>query len=491
MMLSDLLKGLKYKVVKGDVGLQCFDITSDSREVKKGTCFFAIRGTRFDGLDFIPKALEKGAVCVVSDRIPEVDLPCLVLVDDPRRALGRAAANLFGNPSTDLGVIAVTGSDGKSSTTFMICAGVEGASGSCGLLGTVFRRWPGHEEKADMTTPDPVRLQRYLKMMRDAGTKVVAMEASSHALDQGRLAGVDVNVGVFTNLTRDHLDYHKTIDAYRSAKALLFSEVLKESPSAVGAVINQDDPAAGYFASKSVTPVVTYGFSEEADFRVLEAHYTIDGTQAVISSPQGSFRIHLNLVGKHNVYNAMAAMAALHLMGLDLEGVLSGIQNLKRIPGRLDRVDVEDFPAAVFVDYAHTPAALSNVIRVLRPLTKGKLIVVFGAGGDRDRGKRPLMGRAAAEADFVVITSDNPRTEEPLSIIREIEKGFLEVVQHPPYVVIPDRREGICRAVREARQGDVVLIAGKGHEDYQIIGTTKRHFDDNEVARECMENAGK
>ncbi len=488
MEIKELLKGIKYRVVKGRDDIQCVDLTDDSRKVGQGSCFFAIRGTRVDGLQFIDAAIHRGAVCVVTDRMIDVDYEVgVVLVDDARRALSRAAGNFYGNPSRDMGVIAVTGSDGKTSTTFLISAGAEGAGLNSGIIGTVFRQWPGHVEQSDMTTPDPLRLQQYLKAMKDAGTDVVAMEASSHALDQGRLYGVDVDVGVFTNLTRDHLDYHGSIQGYLEAKLLLFQDVMGDD--AKGSVINKDDPHAMDFISKAKGRVVTYGFAHTADFYPENVEFSISGTKAAIVTPVGEFYLRTRLIGRHNIYNIMAAAASLYLMDLPLDMVFSGIEGLDGIPGRLERVDTGSIGGAAFVDYAHTPAALQNVLKVLRPLTKGKLIVVFGAGGDRDKGKRPLMGQAACLSDRIIITSDNPRTEDPLEIIRAIEQGVKSVEGHPDYLVIPDRREAICKGISLLGQEDTLLVAGKGHEDYQIIGTKKRPFDDRKIIRECVYNA--
>ena len=490
MRLQELLKGVRHEVLAGNVDVECSGVFADSRQVRPGGCFVCVPGTRVDGHAFAAKAVQMGAAVLVVSRPVDVRAKCIVRVDDTRRALSRMAANWFDNPSMDLAAIAVTGSDGKTSTTFLIRAALQGMGIEPGLMGTILREWPGFYEKADMTTPDPLRVQAYLAAMRKAGARAVVMEASSHALDQGRLVGLQLDVAVFTNLTRDHLDYHRTVDAYAQAKSLLFSEVLAQSSKENKAcVLNRDDPRFDYFAQSCPTRVLDYGFDASAAIHPDAWHTDLQGTQLKLVTPEGAFDMRTKLTGRHNIYNIMAAAGVALALGGPMDLAIQGIAGLDAIPGRLQRVDTGAHGPACFVDYAHTPAALSNVIGVLKPLTRGRLIVVFGAGGDRDRGKRPLMGRAACAGDYLILTSDNPRTEDPMTIIDAIETGVRETAAHPPYVVVQDRRQAICRALAEAGPDDTVLIAGKGHEDYQIIGTKKRYFDDVETVKECIKDA--
>ena len=490
IMMKDLLQGIKYSVVSGNTGAECEGLTSDSRQVRPGYCFVCIEGTKVDGHSFARKAVELGAKTLIVSKPVDVRADCVIQVKDPRRAMALMAATWYGHPSKKMMAIAVTGSDGKTSTTYLLRALLKNLGYKVGIIGTILREWPGFVEKADMTTPDPLRLQASLKKMLDAGVDAVVLEASSHALDQGRLAGLHLDMAIFTNLTRDHLDYHITRKAYSLAKQRLFNEILAKSEKKDKAcVLNMDDPEFDTFAKACPAKIISYGFNEEATIHPVEFKTGLHGSTANLITPKSVIKLRTKLVGRHNMYNIMAAMGTALIIGRPMAKAANGISSLEFIPGRLQRVDLGKNAATCFVDYAHTPAALENVISVLDELTKGRLIVVFGAGGDRDKGKRPLMGKAACAADSLVLTSDNPRTEDPMQILKEIEAGVSEVGDHPKYVVIEDRKKAIYHAIDIAGPNDTILVAGKGHEDYQIKGTEKKHFDDVETIMEYVKNA--
>lgn len=467
-------------------------VSGDSRVIEPGMLFIAVRGEKVDGHDYASDAVAKGAVAVVSERPLNLPVP-VVVVRDSRFALAVLSALAEGEPTKSFILVGVTGTDGKTSTAMMIEAGLAGCGHITGLLGTVKYRFATIEEKASLTTPDPVMLQRLFARMRDAGVTAAVMEVSSHALDQHRVDACLFDVAVFTNLTRDHLDYHRTLEDYEAAKKRLFSEVLPASPKAKGAVLNADDPAYERIRAACPLPVVSWSLNGKADIWAKDTSFTLEGTSATIITPWGELRFETSLIGQHNLANAMAAIGTAGLLGLPIEKFAQGIASLSRIPGRLEAVKGRR-GVLVFVDYAHTPKAIENVLRVLKSLTQGKSVtIVFGAGGDRDRGKRPAMGRAAALlADKVIVTSDNPRSEEPMAIIREIVAGIEDAKADgaavAPFLIEPDRRKAIAKAIVEANDGDVVVVAGKGHEDYQIVGDKKLHFSDVEVAMEVLDS---
>jgi UDP-N-acetylmuramoyl-L-alanyl-D-glutamate--2,6-diaminopimelate ligase len=467
-------------------------VVADSRRAGPGCLFVALRGDKADGHDHAAAAVAAGAVAVVCERFVDVAAP-QVRVADSRRALAVLAAAAVGDPTGAFLLVGVTGTDGKTSTAMMIEAGFAACGLSTGLLGTVVYRYADVVEAASLTTPDAPTLQATFARMRDRGVGGVVMEVSSHALDQRRVDACRFDAVVFTNLTRDHLDYHGTPEAYEAAKTRLFSEVLPGNPKAKGAVVNGDDPASARIRAACPLPVLAWSLlAPSADLHPLDATFTLSGTRARIATPWGEVAWHSPLVGPHNLANAMAAIGTAGVLGLPVTTFAAGVAGLARIPGRMEAVagrrDVR-----VFVDYAHTPKAIENVLRVLRPLVgSARIAIVCGAGGDRDRGKRPLMGRAAATlADRVVVTSDNPRSEDPDAIIREIVAGIDEAAADgttvAPHAVEPDRRAAIERAIREAAPGDVVVIAGKGHEDYQIVGERRLRFSDVEVAKEILD----
>lgn len=486
MRLSELLQGIPWTKAgtAGDPDLHglCFD----SRRAGRGDLFVAVKGLRQDGHDHAAQAVQAGASAVLAERPLDLSAPIAVVPSvDP--LLSPLAARFYGHPSRGMAVAGVTGTNGKTTVTYMLERIFQAAGWSPGVIGTIGYRWAGKAETAPNTTPMAGEVQRLLAAMKADGVTHAAMEVSSHALALGRVEDVSFAAAVFTNLTRDHLDFHKDMDSYFEAKARLF-DLLGRSPTARGAVINADDPWAGKLLARIPGKVWTYGLDQPSDVTARDLSLTSEGSAFTLMSPMGSEPFRLPLVGRHNVYNALAAASAGLLLGAPMQAVRESFAEMPGVPGRLERVSLPgvDHPFSVFVDYAHTDDALKNVLGSLRPLTKGKLLAVFGCGGDRDRSKRPLMGEAAvALADRVYITSDNPRSEDPARIALDIEVGARRSTGGP-YEVILDRREAIGKALREAKPGDVVLVAGKGHETYQIFKDRTIHFDDRETAREFL-----
>jgi len=452
-------------------------VTSDSRRVRPGMVFVAVKGARLDGHDFIDDALERGAAVVVSQ--DKVHIPaevCLVTAANSRHVLAVMSDIFHGHPSSRLKVIAVTGTNGKTTVAYLLRSVLEVAGKKCGLLGTIGYRVGSRTLPAPTTTPAAEDLHALLAEMADEGAEYAVVEVSSHALDQYRVDAVEFACAVFTNIAPEHLDYHGTFDAYLNAKGKLFRYLPKHS---VG-VFNADDENASTLAQRTKARRLWYGMENEAEVTAELETMGLDGTTLDLATPEGASVVQSSLIGVHNVYNIAAAAAAAHALGISLEEAVAGIQALDGVPGRLERVrEVRDF--AAFVDYAHTDDGLRSVLAALSPLTRGRLIVVFGCGGDRDRAKRPRMGAVAQElADVVVVTSDNPRSEEPRAIIDEILEGM--EVGDDVYVE-PDRRRAIEAACRLAGEDDVVLVAGKGHETTQKFKDTEIPFDDREVVR--------
>lgn len=444
--------------------------------VVPGDVFFCVPGFRHDGHDFAAEAVGRGAVALVVQRlIPGVDVPQF-LVPSVRVALSTVAAAFWQHPSSHLAVVGITGTNGKTTTTYL-CDAIFRADGrTTGLIGTVETRIGPERMGAGRTTPESADLQRLLAEMRDAGVQAVSMEVSSHAIDLHRVDSVGFAVAAFTNLTQDHLDFHHTLEEYFAVKRRLFTEM------EVGArVINVDDPLGASLAEE-LDSVVTVGIDPVADVRASSVQLAADGARFVLHVGGEALPVHLPLAGAFNVSNALLAAGCAHAMGIDLPTVVRGLEEAPQVPGRLERVD-QGQGFAVFVDYAHTPDSLDKAITAVREITPGRVIVVCGAGGDRDPDKRPLMGAAAGgAADHVILTSDNPRSEDPVGIILQIEDGIRDA--GASYEIEVDRRSAIMRAIDQAGHGDSVLIAGKGHEDYQIFSDRTVHFDDREVARE-------
>ncbi len=443
-----------------------------SRSVVPGTLFFCVPGFRADGHDFAPDAVARGAVALVCQRPLGLGVP-EVIVDDVRAAMGPAAARFHGDPTAELEVVGVTGTNGKTTTAFLVRHLLEAGGRQTGLLGTVKRVVGGVEEEVERTTPEAIDLQATFRAMLDGGDRACAMEVSSHALELGRVAGIRFACRIFTNLTQDHLDFHETMDAYFAAKRRLFEE-----PGL--SVVNIDDEYGRRIAGE--VECVTFGVEREADYRARDVKFDLMGSRFVCETPHGELELSSPLPGLFNVQNVLAAVAAARSLGVAAEAIAAALPEFGRVPGRFEPVDEgQDF--GVLVDYAHTPEALENVLAAAREVTRGRLHVVFGAGGDRDRGKRPLMGEAARRlADRVLVTSDNPRSEEPESIVDAILKGA-----GPDAERETDRRRAIARAIETAKAGDVVVIAGKGHEQGQEFENGRKEpFDDCSVARDAL-----
>lgn len=501
MELGELIAGLKVRTAAAAprTSVRICDITDDSRTVLPGSLFIARAGTRTDGRLFIPDALKAGASAVLTDD-PDVALPrgggvALLVSDDVPRVAAEMAERFYGSPSNRLTLVGITGTNGKTTTAHLVHQMLNGAGTRCGLIGTVEIDDGREVCRAEMTTPPATELSRTFSVMLENGCRAAAMEVSSHALDQGRVAALRFTVGVFTNLTGDHLDYHGTMEAYAAAKARLFQML----PVSGWAIVNAEDPYAEAMVEGCRARVLrcrvadrpTGAQDEGACVAVIE-EMNIRGTRAEMTGPWGTFQARMGLVGRHNVMNALQAVAAAFGAGVPASSLGKLVSVASAPPGRLEPVTDLRAPFAVMVDYAHTDDALRKVLTALRPLMgSGKLLVVFGCGGDRDRTKRPRMGKAAAElADHVIVTSDNPRTERPSDIIDEILSGVPGDLR-AKVTVDADRKKAIERAVHAAGPGDLVLIAGKGHETEQIMpdgkgGTIKYHFDDREVAREAL-----
>lgn len=459
-------------------------LTVDSRKVAPGTLFCAVSGTEQDGHRFLPAVEAAGAVAALVERADAtLDLPQIVVANG-RLAAAHAAGVFYDDPWRELTLIGITGTNGKTTTAAILrhLLSRRAPAASVGTLGVVGPDGTVVPGSAALTTPGPVEVAMWLRRLLRAGVRGVAMEVSSHALDQGRVAAVRFDAAVFTNLSRDHLDYHGTFEAYRAAKLRL----LELRKPGAAAVLNADDPVwAG--AAENCTRCLRFGTGTQAEIRAENIAVVPGGTEWVLCSPEASVPVRLPLYGAYNVSNALGAAAALWSLGWPLEEVAEGLASLPQVPGRLEYVAGPPDGPTVLIDYAHTPDALARALAAVRPLVKGRLIVVFGAGGDRDAGKRPEMGRVAAlGADLAIVTSDNPRTEDPERIIADIESGMGDA----PRLRIPDRAEAIRRALAEATEDDLVLLAGKGHETYQIWGTERRPFDERAVVREILAETG-
>ena len=447
-----------------------------SKSVTPGALFFCVPGFKADGHDFAPDAADRGAAALVVQRPLDLGVP-EVVVDDVRAAMGPAAARFHGDPTSKLKVVGVTGTNGKTTTTFLIRELLEAAGVQTGLLGTVTSIVGGKEEPVERTTPEAVDLQALFARMLDEGDRAAAMEVSSHALELGRVAGIHFAARVWTNLTQDHLDFHPTMEDYYAAKKRLFTQ------AGGGAIVNVDDSYGRRLAGEIDVEPTTYAVDATADYRAFDVRFDRNGSRFTCRTPDGDFQLATRLPGLFNVQNALAAVAAARALDVPMETIVEALARAARVPGRFEPVD-EGQEFAVLVDYAHTPDSLENVLRAAREITTGRLHVVFGAGGDRDTAKRPLMGRAAAEyADRVIVTSDNPRSEDPESIVDMVIEGA-----GPNAERIVDRRAAIARAIETAAPGDVVVIAGKGHEQGQEFeGGRKEPFDDRTVAREALQ----
>ncbi|OGP54847.1 MAG: UDP-N-acetylmuramoyl-L-alanyl-D-glutamate--2,6-diaminopimelate ligase [Deltaproteobacteria bacterium RBG_13_52_11] len=486
MQLARLIRSLDVIESRGIMDVDITDISYHSHRVKEGTLFVAIPGTKRDGYHFIEESITRGARAIITEQIPlhPVDIP-LVVVKDTRKALAQISAEFFSHPSREIRLVGITGTNGKTTTSYLIESIIKAAGKAVGVIGTINYRLGKKVQPAPTTTPQSYDLQQLLREMITKGAEYVVMEVSSHALDQERVRGCHFDVGVITNITPEHLDYHEDMDRYFAAKKRFFHEILPESEKDPWAIINLDDPLLEDL-QKELPPVrvMTYGL-DQGEVKAPQREISLGGIRATLSSPSGPLEIRTPLIGEYNLYNIMAATAVGISLGIPTEAIHQGIKDLSLIPGRMERIG--DGNPWVLVDYAHTPDALEKAIKEVRRLALGRVFVVFGCGGDRDRTKRAPMGRIGVTwSELAIITSDNPRTEDPLKIIEEIEKGARGVSPHR-YLVIPDRRKAIQKAIALAEEQDCVLITGKGHEDYQIIGEQRLPFDDRDEARKALE----
>jgi UDP-N-acetylmuramoyl-L-alanyl-D-glutamate--2,6-diaminopimelate ligase len=494
MTVAQLVSALERQVEiidrRGNLDLPVTAVTDDSRTVTPGSLFVAVKGERVDGHGFVRQAVQAGAVAVMAQTPVEAGAAPLVLVRDSRRALGVVGSRFHGDPSSRLMMVGVTGTNGKTTTTYLCKALLEGAGRKVGLIGTVAYQVGQETVPASHTTPGALELQALLARMCQAQLDAVVMEVSSHALAMDRTVGCEYDAAVFTNLTQDHLDFHGTMEEYFLAKQRLFTGLGEGSKAGQRAIVNLDDPYGNRVRAVCRVPVWGYAVANRADLKAENVRLSMSGTTFTAATPAGTFPVESRLVGEHNVHNLLGAIGVALHAGATGDQVREAVTRVSNVPGRFERVSAgQDF--TVVVDYAHTEDALLRLLTAAEALKTNRIITVFGCGGDRDRGKRPKMGRVAVEhSDIVVLTSDNPRTEDPAAIFLEVEAGVREALHRRSdveYHLIADRREAIAAAVRMARPGDLVLIAGKGHEDYQIIGTKKFHFDDREVAREAIQ----
>lgn len=489
MKLEDLSKAIDAIAANGRLDRDALDVTHDSRTCEPGSVFVAIRGAKSDAHRFIPQALERGAIAVISESaFGSADAPAWIQVGDARVALARAAAEVHGHPSRRLKLVGITGTNGKTTTAHLVDSIIRESEGTSSMFGTITHR-VGNEAAAAMnTTPEASDIQRMLARAVSAGCRSAVMEVSSHAIELHRADALQFTVAVFTNLTRDHLDYHGSMETYFAAKEKLFTGALGSRPGS--SVINVDDQHGRRLMGTAGGNLITYGLRSRSDVGTDDFKLTPRGLAFTANTPAGKIDIESKLVGRPHVYNILAAVGTGLALEAGLEEISRGIARCPTVSGRFEQVNADasgKVGFTVIVDYAHTDDALSNVLQTAREVAgdAGRVITVFGCGGDRDRTKREPMGEIAGRlSDVAIVTSDNPRSEEPEAIIAEIEVGLKRGGR--PYLKLTDRRDAIFRAIEEARDGDVVLIAGKGHENYQIIGDRRIHFDDHEVALEAM-----
>lgn len=491
MQLRELVQNLPGATVDGPVDREVAGITYDSRRVTPGMVFVAIPGQHVDGHEFVGTAVERGATAVICERNKIIPgRVTKIQVNDVREAMACAARSYFHHPSSKLKVLGVTGTNGKTTVAFMIKAILESADIKTGLMGTVRYEIGDRVIPAQRTTPESIEVQQMMAQMLKADCKACVMEVSSHALDQKRVHGVEFDVGIFTNLTRDHLDYHGTMENYFTAKKSLFAS-LEDGPKRGASVINIDDSFGARLADETqgVEVQLTYGFGEKSCLRATKIELNADGSRFVVEATDRKFAVRLPLIGRHNIYNALAAIGACLALKIDVVKIQAALNALPPVSGRLEMVSAGQ-PFGVFVDYAHTDDALKNVLTTLREITKGRVLLAFGCGGNRDSGKRAKMGRIAAEmADYSIITSDNPRKEDPAKIAAQVEEGY-KAVRQDAFEIELDRARAIQQIIARAQPGDSVLIAGKGHETYQEFEDTVVPFDDRIHAQEALETCG-
>ena len=480
MKLSEIIKDVNVKEIIGDTDMEISDVSTDSNAVTRGGLFVCIKGGNFDGHDFIRQVEDYGGVAAVVEKPLDTSLTQIV-VDDTRVAVSEIAAAFYGHTDKKMKIIGVLGTNGKTTTTHLITSVLTGAGVKCGLIGTLGVFYGDTYREATLTTPDPLELHKTLAEMNSEGVEAVVMEVSAHAVYLKKVYGINFEIGVFTNLTQDHLDFFGDMEEYKRAKLSFFTN------NACRYVVTNSDDVAGREIAKIVKgDVLTYGIDNPADVFAIDINENSDCTDFVLNLFDCIYDVRLNLIGRYNVYNALAAATACALYGIPTEKVAEGVENLKGVSGRLECVHNGDY--SVFVDYAHTPDGLEKSLSTLKAQAKNRLICVFGCGGNRDREKRPIMGAISGKiADFTVLTSDNPRCEEPMDIIWEIENGIKEA--SGDYVIIQERADAIRYALDKAKKGDIILIAGKGSEKYQDIFGIKRPFSDKDMVNEYLRRA--
>ena len=484
MKLHTILHYLNPLLPQEGENIEIESIENDNRKVKQGSLFICIKGYRVDGHDFAKDAEKKGAVAVLAEKELPLQIPVIV-VKDTKRAITLLADFFYGHPTQKINLIGITGTNGKTTTSHLIEKIFSDQGQVTGLIGTMYTKMAGEKFETKNTTPEGLTLQKTFKQMVDRNVSTAIMEVSSHALVEGRVHGCDFDIAVFTNLTQDHLDYHKTMDEYRRAKGLLFSQLGNafHDHKPKYAVLNADDDASQEYKSITAARVITYGIDHEADFRATNMKMDVNGTSFDLINPFGSHQVKMKMIGKFSVYNVLASIATSVVAGIPLNHIIASLEEVEGVSGRFEAVNAgQDF--SVIVDYSHTPDSLENALNTVRQLAKKRIFVVVGCGGDRDKSKRPLMAKIACTLSTdPVFTSDNPRSEDPDMILRDMEAG----VTGETFKSIPDRRKAIQFVVNEAKEGDAILIAGKGHETYQIIGQEIFDFDDRIVAKEAIE----
>jgi UDP-N-acetylmuramoyl-L-alanyl-D-glutamate--2,6-diaminopimelate ligase len=501
MLLSTLLEGLEIESVQGDTHILIEGISHNSQNITRNGLFVAVKGTHQDGHHYLEEAIAAGATATIVEKSLQPRKGVITIkVPDTKIALAHVSDRFYGRPSQELTVIGITGTNGKTTTSYLVESILKAAGHHPGVIGTIDYRFGAQHHTARNTTPDILELQRMTREMVDAHTSHLIMEVSSHALEQHRVEGLHFDVAVFTNLTPEHLDYHGTMAHYSKAKELLFSYYIsRSSKDTTYSVINYDDPCGKYLSTVTPAQVIRYGIKEGKEISLKDYRVSSEGLSALIATPYGEMNIRSPLIGSFNLSNILAAIGVAIAIQIPQEAIIQGITQLSVVPGRLERIPNQD-GITILVDYAHTSDALDNVLTTLTTLPKKRLITVFGCGGDRDKTKRGPMGDIATKkSDLAIITSDNPRTEDPHAIIEQIEAGIdhslsqkyairkLPDTNHlKGYLIIPERREAIRTAVSFVQPGDILLVAGKGHEDYQIIGTTYSHFSDREELQEAL-----
>lgn len=484
MQLADVLQGIDYKLLAGQMDHDIGGISYDSRKVKAGDLFICIKGMKADGHDFIEQAIERGAAALLVEKEVAAGSAITVLqTDQCRKAMAIVASNFFNSPSYDIKTIGVTGTNGKTTTTHLIQAILSEQGNQVGIMGTLYARIGDYEKVFGNTTPESADIEEFINVVRERKGEYMVMEVSSHALDMSRVDKIRFHAAVFTNLTQDHLDFHLTMNNYMESKLKLFKKISAQDGQF--AIINADDPSSQKFIQASNNNFISFGIKNEADVRAINLRKSLKGTEFTVVYKESSFNIKLNLIGSFNVYNSLAAIAFALREGVEPSIIKAAMEKIKGVSGRFEPVDCgQDF--TLIVDYAHTPDGLENILQTGQELQANRMITVFGCGGDRDRRKRPVMGRIAAQySDFCIVTSDNPRSEEPEAIIDDIIPGLNEI-ENSHYAKIVDRREAIHQAICIAKKGDLVIIAGKGHETYQIVKDKILEFDDRKLAAEFL-----